>query len=210
MEIDNVGHTFLCSPNLHLKNILHVPQAHKSLCSVNRLTRDNNVFLEFHPNQFSIKEQVTNKVLHRGRCEGGLYPLRTMSTSNNKQACSVIKPSNTLWHHRLGHPSSQAVQPILSLHKLPFASDENNSRVCDACQQGKSHQLPYPRSSSQSSHPLELVFLDVWGPTPVLVGRYSYYVSFIDDYSKFVWFYLLRDKSKDFQYFKDFQNLVER
>jgi len=72
MEINNVGHTFLHSPNLHLKNILHVPQAHKSLCSVNRLTRDNNVFLEFHPDHFSIKEQVTKKVLHRGRCEGGL------------------------------------------------------------------------------------------------------------------------------------------
>ena len=75
MEIANVGHSYLHSPNLHLKNILHVPQAHKSLCSVNCLTRDNNVFLEFHRDHFSIKEQVTRKTLHRGRCEGGLYPL---------------------------------------------------------------------------------------------------------------------------------------
>jgi len=35
-------------------------------------------------------------------------------------------------------------------------------------------------------------------------------VSFIDDYSKFVWVYLLRHKSEVFQRFKDFQNLVER
>jgi len=35
-------------------------------------------------------------------------------------------------------------------------------------------------------------------------------VSFIDDYSKFVWIYLLHQKYEVFQYFKDFQNLVER
>lgn len=42
------------------------------------------------------------------------------------------------------------------------------------------------------------------------VGRYKYYVSFIDDYSKFVWIYLIKFKSEVFQKFRDFQNLVER
>jgi histone deacetylase 1/2 len=82
--------------------------------------------------------------------------------------------------------------------------------VCDACQKAKSHQLPYPTSTSPSSHPLELVFSDVWGPAPESVGRFKYYVSFIDDYSKFTWIYLLKYKSEVFQKFRDFQNLVER
>ena len=58
MEIANIGHSIFSSPtrDLHLKNILHVPQAAKNLCSVNRLTKDNNVFLEFHPDRFLIKE----------------------------------------------------------------------------------------------------------------------------------------------------------
>jgi hypothetical protein len=34
--------------------------------------------------------------------------------------------------------------------------------VCDACQQAKSHQLPYPTSFSRSNAPLELIFSDVW------------------------------------------------
>ena len=206
MEITNVGHSHLYSPNLHLKNILHVPQAHKSLCSDNCLTRDNNVFLEFHPNHFLIKEQVTKKILHKGRCEGGLYPLQP---SKNKQALGVIKPSTSLWHHRLGHASSRVVQQVLHRHKLPFAQESNKTKVCDACQQGKSHQLPYPKSFSLSSHPFDLVFSDVWGPAPSSVSRQNYYVSFIDDHTKFVWLYLLHHKSKVFQCFHDFQNLVE-
>ena len=35
-------------------------------------------------------------------------------------------------------------------------------------------------------------------------------MSFIDDYSKFTWIYLLKHKSDVFQCFNDFQNLVER
>lgn len=49
----------------------------------------------------------------------------------------------------------------------------------------------------------------MWGPAPTSVGRYDYYVSFIDDYSKFTWIYLLRRKSEVFSCFKDFKSMVE-
>jgi histone deacetylase 1/2 len=74
----------------------------------------------------------------------------------------------------------------------------------------KSHQLSYQKSSSQSSFPLELIFSDVWGPACDSFGRNKYYVSFIDDFSKFTWIYLLKHKSKVFQRFHEFQSLVER
>jgi hypothetical protein len=54
------------------------------------------------------------------------------------------------------------------------------------------------------------VFSDVWGSAPESVGRYMYYVSFIDDFSKFTWIYLIKFKSEVFQKFHEFQALVER
>jgi hypothetical protein len=57
---------------------------------------------------------------------------------------------------------------------------------------------------------LELVFSDVWGPALESLGRKKYYVSFIDDFSKFTWIYLLKYKSEVFQKFHEFQALVER
>ncbi len=82
--------------------------------------------------------------------------------------------------------------------------------MCDACQKAKSHQLPYSISSSISSHPLELIYSDVWGPAPTSVGGKQYYVSFIDDFSKFTWIYLIKFKSEVIQKFHEFQALVER
>jgi hypothetical protein len=93
---------------------------------------------------------------------------------------------------------------------LPVIKDSINLSVCDACQQGKSHQLLYPSSSSVSKEPLELIFSDVWGPAPESVGRKKYYVSFIYDYSKFTWIYLIKYQSEVFSIFQEFQTLVER
>jgi hypothetical protein len=42
------------------------------------------------------------------------------------------------------------------------------------------------------------------------VGKFKYYVSFVDDYSKFAWVYHLKNKSDVFQKFHEFQQLVER
>ena len=127
--------------NLHLNNVLYVQQASKSLVSVHKLASDNNVFLEFHPNYFFIKDRETKRVLLQGRCEGGLYPLKPFP--QNKRMLASVKLSSSLWHNRLGHPSSSIVQQIINKNKLPVASESNDKHVCDACQQGKSHQLPY-------------------------------------------------------------------
>jgi hypothetical protein len=57
---------------------------------------------------------------------------------------------------------------------------------------------------------LEQVFSDVWGPAPLFVGKHAYYVSFIDDFTKFTWIYLLKRRSNVYQAFLNYQQYVER
>ena len=190
------------SRNLLLNNVLHVPEAHKNLISVHCFTSDNSAFMEFHPNYFLVKDLDTKKIMLKGSCRRGLYPLP--STSAIKHAFTASKPSLSWWHERLGHPASPVVHHIVSNNELPCTSDSTHEYVCDACQQAKAHQLPYPISTSESSAPLDLVFSDVWGPALESVGRKQYYVSFIDDYSKFTRIYLIKFKSEVFQKFQDF------
>jgi histone deacetylase 1/2 len=214
MSIKNIGHTMLHSPvrSIHLKNVLHVPNAQKSLASVHRLAKDNNALLEFHPNFFLIKDKATRKILHQGRCEGGLYPLglKRMGASAHKYVLGVNKPSTERWHSRLGHPSFAIVSHVLKNNKLPCNNESINESICDSCQRAKSHQLPYSKSYNIASTPLELIHSDVWGTAPTSVGRNTYYVSFIDDYSRYTWIYLLRRKSDVFHVFHHFQKFVER
>ena len=51
---------------------------------------------------------------------------------------------------------------------------------------------------------------DVWGPTQVsLLGGCHYYVIFIDDATRKVWIYFLRQKSNVFQTNKKWKCLVQ-
>ena len=56
----------------------------------------------------------------------------------------------------------------------------NKDVICDACQQGKSHQLPFLLSTRVTTSPLEIIYSDVWGPTQTSVSGHEYYVSFVD------------------------------
>ncbi|KAL5751701.1 hypothetical protein ACOSQ2_022208 [Xanthoceras sorbifolium] len=39
---------------------------------------------------------------------------------------------------------------------------------CDACQIGKMHKLPFARLNISAKTPLELVYSDIWGPSPII------------------------------------------
>jgi hypothetical protein len=108
MQITHVGHATLHSPSriLSLKNVMHVPNSQRNLVSIHRFTRDNHVFVEYHPHFFLVKDPVMKRVLLRGRCKGSLYPFPSLEHSSSATRCvlSVVKPSMSQWHARLGHP----------------------------------------------------------------------------------------------------------
>lgn len=81
---------------------------------------------------------------------------------------------------------------------------------CLRCCQGKSKVLPFSSSPHMSKSPFELVHSDVWGMAPIVASSgYRYFVTFIDDYSRFTWVYFLRAKSEVFSIFKTFVSMIE-
>ena len=140
MNITHVGHSILHTPHkpLHLNNILHVPSAAKNLLSAHKIALDNDAFIELHPFFFLIKDQATKKILFKGPCHGGLYPLLPVSTGSHKHAFITVKPTSSTWHRRLGYPSLFIVQQVLRKNKLSYLP-ETHPYVCDPCQQAKSH-----------------------------------------------------------------------
>jgi hypothetical protein len=161
MDISYIGHNIVCTPHrpIYLNNILYVPQTKKNLVSVHRLTHDNSISIEFHPSFFLIKDLRTRRILLRGRCVGDIYPL---PLDEIKEVCSTARSSIKLWHSRIGHASDRVVKQVIKANDILCSQESVSQVVCDACQQVKSHQLPYPRSTSVSKFPLELVYSDVW------------------------------------------------
>ncbi len=63
----------------------------------------------------------------------------------------------------------------------------------------------------RATKPLEIVHSDVCSPmTSTSLGGARYFVTYIDDFSRKVWVYLLKSRGECFEKFKEFNALVER
>ncbi|KAL9993337.1 putative RNA-directed DNA polymerase [Helianthus debilis subsp. tardiflorus] len=213
LPILHIGSKQFYSPNktFQLTNILHVPEIKKNLLSVQKFCHDNHVFFEFHSTFFAVKDMFTRTTLLMGPSDGGLYTIHLPKNQPiPKVAFSTTRAPASTWHQRLGHPHSQLFHSMLSKYCLPI-SNKDSVLHCDSCSIGKSTKLHLSSSENKSSHVLDLVFCDVWGPAPVpSFDGHNYFLLCVDYFSKFMWLFPLKHKSDVFETFKQFVTMAER
>ncbi|MCO5596963.1 hypothetical protein L7F22_051034 [Adiantum nelumboides] len=118
-----------------------------------------------------------------------------------------------LWHARFGHVgygSLMTLQRHNMVHDLSFL-EMPPRHVCEGCVLGKMHRFAFSQDGSvRVTRKLQLVHSDVCGPmrTPS-VGNSLYFVTFIDDFSRFCWVYPLKAKSDVFAVFQHYVSMVE-
>ena len=94
---------------------------------------------------------------------------------------------------------------------LKLDSETPMSGPCEACILGKQHRTPFPQQAeNRHSLPLDLIFSDVHGPLPTqTIQGYRYWITFLDDATKFCYVVLLRKKSEAFQAFQIYKAYAE-
>jgi len=84
--------------------------------------------------------------------------------------------------------------------------------VYEGCLIGKQHRDAFPQGvTMRAQAPLEIIHTDLCGKkqTPSLHNDY-YFFTFIDDFTRKTWVYLLKTKDEAFEYFKEFKAMVEK
>ena len=67
-------------------------------------------------------------------------------------------------------------------------------------------KFPFKGKGEHANRPLDLIHFDVCGPMSSHArGGFMYFITFIDDYSRYKYLYLMRYKSKAFEKFKEFR-----
>lgn len=132
------------------------------------------------------------------------------SQCNNVNTVAKSFPSlYSIWHCRLGHPHHEVVKSVTKLCNVNLPN-KNVSDFCSACCLGKVHRLPSFASTASYTTPLELIFCDLWGPSPVeSFSGYTYFLTCVDAYSRYTWIYPLKLKSHTLTTFQNFKSMVE-
>ena len=120
--------------------------------------------------------------------------------------CNLAISSTDLWHNRLGHASLSRLDFIAKIF-LHFTVQSNNA--CHICPLAKQSRLPFSPSVISSMTPFEIIHCDIWGRYrhPSLCGAY-YFLTIVDDYSRFTWIFLMRHKNEAQSLLKRFFNYV--
>lgn len=120
--------------------------------------------------------------------------------------------SSLLLHRRLCHSSPSTMQRLVGKgwhkegEKLPTSFDF----TCEDCLVGKHHRSPFPSSTTRAHALLDLIHTDVHDLGILSKGGCRYWVSFIDNFSRYAWVFPIPKKSDVFATFVKWKTQVER
>ncbi|GKE03563.1 putative ribonuclease H-like domain-containing protein, partial [Tanacetum coccineum] len=131
--------------------------------------------------------------------------------------CLLAKASlveSTKWHRRMAHVNFKNMNKLAKhglVNGLPsklFTNEHN----CVACNKGKQHKASYKAITAVStiSAPLQLLHMDLFGPTSIRSIDHKYYSLVVtDDFSRFTWVFFLGTKDETYGILKDFMTFIE-
>lgn len=132
------------------------------------------------------------------------------SVVNNIVGCKrgrVTENSSMLWHKLLGHISRERIERLIKegiLHDLNFSDFD----TCVDCIKGKLTARARKNKATRSEKVLQLIHIDICGPIPAM-GGFRYFITFIDNFSRYGWIDLLHEKSESLDAFKTFKAATE-
>ena len=120
-----------------------------------------------------------------------------------------------LLHRRLGHIGKDRLRTLLTQNLATGIAVKPGSKlidICEPCLAGKQHRDPFPHNAlNRSGELLGRIHSDLHGPLQTQTpGGYQYWITFINDFSRYKEVRLLKKKSDAFEEFNKFVAKAER
>lgn len=189
-----------------LKNSLHVPDLKVNLMSVAKIVDAGGKVL-FEPNEATVLNSK-NEVMHVAKRRGDLYFIQSAHFAEDNSNSKIM-----LWHKRLGHVNEATLKEMMS-KKTVFGLNFNLNEhlgICEICVKGKQTQATFATAEdNRTKDLLEIVYTDICGPMRVKSkGGSVYFMTFIDDKSRWCEIYFLKKKSEALDAFKRYKAYAE-
>lgn len=186
------------SASLLLRDVLFVPRFSFNLIYVSCLMRDENLLSDFSGDYCEIQDKLHSMMIGRVECSNGLYLLAPPDKSSltfQNVLVHVVGPDT--WHNRLGHLSHMLLNSMKEA--LYISNSMSDHGICHICPLAKQRRMSFPFNNKVVAVVFDLVHCDIWGPfkTPTYAG-YRYFLTLVDDCSRYTWTYLMRNKSDEF------------
>ncbi|KAK1698193.1 hypothetical protein QYE76_014890 [Lolium multiflorum] len=203
------------SKDLCLETVMLVEHLGYNLLSIYHLADAgyNSYFTKYYVQVFRSDNL---KLVLVGYVENNLYVVDLSKESPSPSTCLMAAKHDEgwLWHRRLGHVNMRNLKQLLKGEHIVGLTDISfeKDRVCSACVAGKQLKKKHPiKSIVTTSRPLELLHLDLFGPSHYdTLGGSKYGLVIVDDYSRYSWVFLLKSKDETHREFITFAKKAQR
>ncbi|KAG5134117.1 hypothetical protein JHK82_025305 [Glycine max] len=214
MKVEGVGKVMIKKRDgskCFISGVLYVPGMKSNLLSIGQLLEKGYKM---------VLEDCVMKVYDNERrllIKANLSKNRTFKVELDVlvQQClaSTIDKEEWLWHFRYGHLNFTDLNRLQSkgiVKGIPHIKVPND--VCGECIKSKMSRNSFNQNvSTRSKRKLQVVFSDVCGSIQHMTpGGNKYFVTFIDEFSRKLWIYLIKRKSDVIEVFKKFKVSVEK
>jgi len=189
---------------LALSDVLHVPCIRVNLIFVALLGKVG-VKVSFEYDKIVMTKN--NAFVGKGYCDQCLFVLNISEIINESCSSAYIVDSYDMWHARLGHVNSSYVMKLQRLGLINM--HDKQSGKCDVCVESKiTKKTCYP--VERQTNLLGLIHTDLADLKQTMSrGGKNYFVTFIDDYSRYTKVYLIKRKDEAFDVFLTYKAEVE-
>jgi hypothetical protein len=197
---------FTSEKTVLLKNVQHMPSIKRNLVSGSMMCRNGyKIVLE------SNKCVVSRHGTFIGKCYdcGGLFRLSLLDVCNKVVNTVDVSNESDLWHSRLCHVNFVYLMRLANMNLIPKFNVIKGSK-CHVCVQSKQPRKPHKVAEARNLTLLELVHSNLCEMNGNLTkGGKRYFMTFIDDCTRFCYVYLLKTKDEALNYFKAYKAEVE-
>ena len=196
--------------NLTLNNVLYVPEIRKNLVYGSLLNK-HGFRMVFEADKVVVSKSWV--FMGKGYVSNGLFKLNVMTVKpkimnkTNASFVYVLKSSN-LWHGRLGHVNYSSLKRLINLNHIPtFQIDIKHK--CETCVEEKMTRLSF-QTIERNTKFLDMIHGDIFDLMFATTrGGNKYFITFVDDSTKYCYVYLLKIKDKALERFILYKTEVE-
>ena len=214
IRIEGVGDIKLAlskSSTIILRDCLYVPSLGKLSLLLVRKCQKNGLHVVGHDDILEVQKPNGAVICHGKDVGNGLFELQMQHDGNQHgklQHDEHAIITYRQWHDALGHPAF--IAPTLYADGDLIPSRPSNFH-CKECSLAKSTHRKPAKLRSKSTRSFELIHTDLSGKfSTQSLGKGLYYITFIDDYTRYAWVRILKTKDEAMGAIREFIALVER
>ena len=154
--------------DLSISNVLYVEDLKFNLISIAQLC-DLGLTCTFDENGVVVTKKNDSSMVFKGFRHGHIYLVDFSAKKTSTMTCLFTKSSlGWLWHRRIAHIGMSNLKKAHKRGSITGLKDVtfDKNKLCSACQDGKQVASHHPlKTMLSTSKPLELLHMDLFGPT---------------------------------------------